>query len=263
MQIESNFLSKHAKGAQRVTRSDGNPPTSRASKACVHPCGTIPVQKREYKSTSCGTCQALPVVATPRELDLAATEGLPGLLLTPKLGETGSFIGEATSNLPCKHHEASPASITPTLSSGPPSCVQQPQGVRRSLWLFRAEQRLPLSEGRPELCRLPFAHPEEGQSRSTTTSSILVSDWSTTPSLAGLKDIGSDPPTGLAADSCGCVFQREPSASQRPHDSTRRLVMAKDVKRTATSANASCEGTQTAEEQDPQGLRFQTRHTIR
>ena len=62
------------------------------------------------------------------------------------------------------------------------------------------------------------------------------------------------------------AFSRgNPLRPRRPHDSTRRPVMAKDVERTATSA-ASCEGereTQTAEEQDPEGLRFQTRDTVR
>ena len=52
----------------------------------VHPCGTILVQNREYEKTSCNI-----VVGTPRELDLTTTEGLPGLLLTPQLGETGQF----------------------------------------------------------------------------------------------------------------------------------------------------------------------------
>ena len=70
-------------------------------------------------------------------------------------------------------------------------------------------------------------------------------------------------PTCLSADSCSRILEREPSASQRPNNSTSRPMMAKDVKRTATSqaraegeGDANDEGTRPGEVVVPDEVRF-------
>ena len=99
-----------------------------------------------------------------------------------------------------------------------PSCVCQLQGVRRLL--------------------LPFVHLGRGAIRPPQLEPPCVKLVHDAEVQVSHKDIGSDPPTSLAVDSCG-VFQSPP----RPNvNSTCRPVMAKGVERTATSTDTGCEG---------------------
>ena len=56
------------------------------------------------------------------------------------------------------------------------------------------------------------------------------------------EDIRSDPSACFSADSCCHVLQWEPTTTQHPRNWTRRPMVAKAIKQTATSARANSEG---------------------
>ena len=123
---------------------------------------------------------------------------------------------------------------------------------------------LPQSRGRQLSCPQLTAPWKRG-SPSTTTSSLRAY-WSTTPRSRSLTMTLVRTPACLSAGSCSRILEREPSASQRPNNSTGRPMMAKDVEdgpyRQARAERGERE-TQTTKEQHPEKLWFQTRVAIR
>ena len=171
---------------------------------------------------------------------------------------------ETASNLPCKHHEASPASITRQLwVAGLLPASSNFKACAVHCGCAGLSNAFPC-QGAPELS-IAICAPWKRGNPSTTTSSLLVSNWSTTPrSRSRTKALVRTLPPASRKILAAAFSRGNPLRPNVP-TTAHADVMAKGVERTATSAGTGCEEereAQTAEEQDPQGLRFQTRHTI-
>ena len=79
------------------------------------------------------------------------------------------------------------------------------------------------------------------------------------------ENIHSDPSACFLADLCCHVLQWKSTTTQHPSNWTRRPMMAKAVKETATSARANSEGerlTETTQEEQPERLRIDARNLV-
>ena len=205
------------------------------------PAEQSPVKKGERESTRCSTGQHGTPPTQPRcaGASLQQLGHITHFRCRQSTEERGSFLGEASSNLSREHNQTSPASVANQLwvtRLFSTSCNPEAHTAHnRTAWLCCTLPCQGADQGRVDcqLCSL-----EEGQSVNDDLEPPSVELVHNTKVHIPHVNVGSDPPTCLSTDSRSRVLQREPPASQRPSNSTRRPVMAKGVERTATSANA-------------------------
>ena len=209
----------------------------------IHPCGTVPVEKGERESTRCRTGQHGTPPTQPRRAGttLQQLRQVSHFCCGQTSEESGGFSGEASSNLSREHNKASPASVAHQLwvtrffpSS---SDLERYATQHRCSWLCCTLSGQWADQGRVD-CQLRSL--EKRQSVNHDLEPPRVELFHHTEVQIPHKHVGPDPPTSLPTDPRGRVLQREPPASQRPSNSTRRPVMAKGVEWTATSAGTCC-----------------------